>query len=113
VLQEVSYAIFDAADRCRARAALYAENNLTHCYYFSVHCRKDGDIRVATEEAPSHERYPCPLCRALCHSCLLGEGGTVRALPFWSRPQDSFSHTEAGRRLWLDIKNSRTQHRDA
>src|SRR5437899_6867717 len=74
---------------------------------------QDGDIRVATEEAPSHERYPCPLCRALCHSCLLGEGGTVRALPFWSRPQDSFSHTEAGRRLWLDIKNSRTQHRDA
>jgi hypothetical protein len=37
-----------------------AENNLTHCYYFAVHCRKDGEIRVAAGEAPSDECCRCP-----------------------------------------------------
>jgi hypothetical protein len=64
-----------------------AQNNLTHCYYLGLHCRTDGEVRVAAEEAPSDESYQCPLCQTLCHCTPLGEGGTLRPLPFWNGPK--------------------------
>jgi hypothetical protein len=42
-----------------------SQNNLIHCYYVALHCRKDGEIRVAAAEAPSDECYRCPLPDAL------------------------------------------------
>jgi hypothetical protein len=42
---------------CSALPLEIAQNNLTHCYYLALHCRKDGEIRVAAEEAPSDETY--------------------------------------------------------
>jgi hypothetical protein len=92
---------------CSALPLEIAQNNLTHCYYVTVHCRKDGEIRVAAEEAPSDETYLCPLCQTLCHCTPLGEGGTLRPLPFWNRTQDAHSFAEASRRLLLDLKNNR------
>jgi hypothetical protein len=83
---------------CAALPLEIAENNLTHCYYLAVHCRVDGEIRVATEEAPSGECYRCPVCQTLCHWCFLGEGGTLRVLPFWASSQD-----EAARRFWASL----------
>ena len=48
---------------CSALPLEIAENDLTHCYYLAVHCRKDGEIRVATEEVPSGDCYRCPVCQ--------------------------------------------------
>jgi hypothetical protein len=83
------------------------QNNLTHCYYLALHCRTDGEVCVAAAEAPSGERYRCPLCQTLCHCTPLGEGGTLRPLHFWNRTRDAHSFAESSRRLWLDFKNSR------
>ncbi len=94
---------------CSALPLEIAENNLTRCYYIALHCRQCGEIRVATEEAPSDDRYRCPLCQALCHSCLLGEGGTLRPLPFWDRPQNSYSLADTVRRFWLVQKAGRLE----
>jgi hypothetical protein len=94
---------------CSALPSEIAQNDLTHCYYLAVHCRTHGEIRVATEEQPVDECYACPLCQALCYSTLLGEGGTLRELPFWNRMQDAHSFAGADRRLWLDRKAGRTQ----
>src|SRR5690348_5539307 len=94
---------------CSALPLEIAHNDLTHCFYLAVHCRTHGEIRVATEEPPAGECYACPLCQALCYSTLLGEGGTLRDLPFWNRIQDARSFAGADRRLWLDFKASRTQ----
>ena len=68
---------------CSALPLEIAQNNLTHCFYVAVHCKQHGEIRIATEAAPSGERYCCPVCQAPCQSSVLGEGGTHRALPFF------------------------------
>jgi len=94
---------------CSALPLQIAENNLTHCHYVSLHCRKDGEIRIALQEAPASESYHCPLCQAPCYWIPLGEGGTLRPLPFWNRIQDSHSFREADRRLWLDLKRRQVQ----
>jgi hypothetical protein len=63
---------------------------------------------IATvHQATASESYHCPLCQANCHWTPLGEGGTSRPLPFWSRPQSAYSFTEADRRFWQDLKGSR------
>src|SRR5258708_26353091 len=94
---------------CSALPLQIAENNLTHCHYVSLHCRKDGEIRIALEEPPADECYCCPLCQANCRWTPLAEGGTRRALPFFGRPQSSYSFQEADRRLWHDLKRHQVQ----
>jgi len=70
---------------CSALPLETAEKDLTHCYYLAVHCRKDGEIRVATEGA-IWRMLPVSRLPALCHSSLLGEGGTLRSSRF-ERPR--------------------------
>jgi hypothetical protein len=75
---------------CSALPLEIAEKDLTHCYYLAVHCRKDGEIRVATEGA-IWRMLPVSRLPALCHSSLLGEGGTIRELPFWASSEKKAS----------------------
>src|SRR5262249_23467327 len=94
---------------CSALALEIARNNLTPCYYLSVRCRRCGELRVGLEEIPTERFHRCPLCNQVCEYTVLGEGGTVRSLPFWDRVQDTFSFAEATRRMWLEIKRSQLQ----
>jgi hypothetical protein len=99
--------------RCSALSRQIAdkisEHGLTPCHYVSLHCRKDGDIRIALEETPASESYRCPLCQAPCRWTSLGEGGTRRLLPFFGRPQSAYSFQETERRFWQDLKDSRSR----
>ncbi len=61
-------------------------NGLTHCYYLAIHCREHGEIRIGTDQGPA-DLYACPLCQRLSETVLLGEGGTLRPLPFWDRTE--------------------------
>ena len=62
-----------------------AEHGLTHCYYLALHCRHCGGFRIGTDQESS--RYPCPVCQLPSQTILLGEGGTLRPLPFWDRTE--------------------------
>jgi hypothetical protein len=75
-----------------ASAALAREikaNHLRHCYYLMIR-----EIRVAVEEVPSDERFPCSACSSPSEYTLLGEGGTHRTLLFWDKIRDSVSLKE-------------------
>lgn len=70
-----------------------AENGLTHCYYLSLHCRNCGDFRIGTDQNPA-DLYACPVCRRLSETVTLGEGGTLRPLPFWDRTEGKGAYRE-------------------
>lgn len=76
-----------------------AENALTHCYYVAIHCRQHGEIRITTYQEPGN-LYPCPICQARCHTVLLGEGGTLRPLPFWTRFEGEDFHKDLLKAVW-------------
>lgn len=92
---------------CSALPLEIAQHKLIPCHYFKILCRKDGEIRVGAADALSGDSYQCPICHTLCYSSPLGEGGTLRPMPFWNRIQDAHSFTAAANRLWLDLKDSR------
>jgi hypothetical protein len=82
-----------------------AENHLTPCFYLAVHCREHGEIRIGLAHEPAGQRYACPICLARCDYTLLGAGGTLRALPFWDRPQEVYSFLSANQRLYCTEKS--------
>ena len=92
---------------CSALPLEIAEHHLVHCYYFKIFCRTDGEVRIGAAQAPSWDSYRFPICHALCFSSPLGEGGTLKSMPFWDRIQDAHSFTAAARRFWLNLKDSR------
>ena len=80
-------------------------NRLRHCFYLAIHCRKHGEIRAVLEELPQDRLLPCPRCHQASEYILLGEGGTLRDLPFWRDGQ--FSADEAVTALWRSLTRSR------
>jgi hypothetical protein len=82
------------------------ENGLTPVYYLSVHCRHCGDFRIGTNQEPS-DLYPCPICQRSCEAVLLGEGGTVRPLPFWDRTEGKGVYREMLERMLLARRKRR------
>ncbi len=84
-----------------------AEHGLTHCYYLTVHCRQHGEIRIGTDQEPS-DHYPCPVCGKRSPAVLLGEGGTLRSLPFWSHFGEGREfHQEMLKQVWAMRKMHR------
>jgi hypothetical protein len=74
-------------------------NHLRLCYYLVIYGKCHGEIRLAVEEAPSDELFPCPVCGKPSSYTLLGEGGTHRSLPFWDEIRDSVTAQRADRKL--------------
>src|SRR5690348_15390014 len=86
------------------------EHRLTHCFYIAVHCREHGEVRIGTQHKPATRRHPCPMCSARCEYSVLGEGGTLRPLPFWDRPQDVYSFFESNHRDLTSRLPARVPH---
>ena len=97
---------------CSALPLEIAENGLTHCYYLALHCRNCGDFRIGTDQEPS-DHYPCPVCQRLSEAALLGEGGTLRALPFWDRTEGKGVYREMLTRMLSARRNRHPTRRDS
>lgn len=59
-------------------------HSLVPCYYFALGCPNCGNLRAALPKNPKTVVISCPACGDDAEILNpLGEGGTVRALPFW------------------------------
>ena len=101
----------DALVSCSGLELAITEHGLTHCYYLAIHCRHCGDSRIGTHQEPVG-LYPCPVCQRSCETTLLGEGGTLRPLPFWDRTEGKGVYREMlGRMLSVRSRSRRrTRH---
>jgi len=60
-------------------------NSLTRCYYLHITCFACGELRAAVSEIPTTRFFACPRCQGEAEYRIMGQGGTLKALPFWER----------------------------
>jgi len=94
---------------CSGLELAITEQGLTHCYYLAIHCPDCGDSRIGTDQ--DARCYPCPVCQRLSEAILLGEGGTLRPLPFWDRTEGKGVYREMVARMVLAHRRRRRHHR--
>jgi hypothetical protein len=89
---------------CPDLAIEILRNHLTHCYYVTVYCPHDGEVRAAISDVPVHRFLACPVCHEDCEYRVLGEGGTAQSLPFWDDVRSRYGHEADNEAFWRLMK---------
>ena len=66
-------------------SAVPERNSLNRCFYLHLTCLGCGELPCAVREIPESRFFPCASCQGEAEYRIMGEGGTLRALPFCER----------------------------